>query len=280
MDVGEWLRGLGLEQYEPAFRENRIGADLVPSLTADDLKDLGISAVGDRRRLLDAIAALRPSTAPAGVLPAVSAAAEPTADNRYRSSETGAERRQLSVMFCDLVDSTPLSVRLDPEDLGEVIRAYQARVAETIARFGGFIALYVGDGVLIYFGWPEAHEADAERAVRAALSVVAAVGEKPVRGETLQVRIGIATGLVVVGEAIGIGEARQQAVVGETPNHAARLQGAGWYRDRRLYAPTDWRPVRMPRSRCGDAKRPARGRAHMARAGRQHSRKQVRGAAS
>jgi class 3 adenylate cyclase len=128
-------------------------------------------------------------------------------------------------MFCDLVDSTPLSVRLDPEDLGEVIRTYQARVAETIARFGGFIALYVGDGVLIYFGWPEAQEADAVRAVRAALAVVAAIGERPVRGETLQVRIGIATGLVVVGEAIGTGAARQQAVVGDTPNRAARLQG-------------------------------------------------------
>src|SRR5262249_5373161 len=130
--------------------------------------------------------------------------------------------RQLSVMFCDLVDSTPLSARLDPEDLGEVIRAYQARVAETVTHFGGFIALYVGDGVLIYFGWPEAHEADAERAVRAALAVVALVGATPVHGETLRVRIGIATGLVVVGEAIGAG---QQAVVGETPNRAARLQG-------------------------------------------------------
>jgi class 3 adenylate cyclase/predicted ATPase len=136
-----------------------------------------------------------------------------------------AERRQLSVMFCDLVNSTPLSARLDPEDLGEVIRGYQARVAETIARFEGFIALYIGDGVLIYFGWPEAHEADAERAVRAALAVVASVGETPIRGEMLQMRIGVATGLVVVGEAIGIGEARQQAVVGETPNRAARLQG-------------------------------------------------------
>jgi class 3 adenylate cyclase/predicted ATPase len=128
-------------------------------------------------------------------------------------------------MFCDLVDSTPLSARLDPEDLGEVIRAYQARVAETVKHFGGYIALYVGDGVLIYFGWPEAHEADAERAVRAALAVVASVGATPVHDETLQVRIGIATGLVVVGEAIGSAEARQQAVIGETPNRAARLQG-------------------------------------------------------
>jgi class 3 adenylate cyclase len=128
-------------------------------------------------------------------------------------------------MFCDLVGSTPLSARLDPEDLGDVLREYQARVQETIAHFGGFIALYIGDGVLSYFGWPEAHEGDAERAVRAALAVVAAVSGRPVRGETLEVRIGIATGLVVVGERIGAGESRQQTVVGETPNRAARLQG-------------------------------------------------------
>src|SRR5215831_3988957 len=222
MEVADWLRALGLQQYEPAFRENGIDADLLPRLTAEDLKDLGICRVGDRRRL---IVALRTGIGPAADAPTVSATTEPGADDHHRFPETGAERRQLSVMFCDLVDSTPLSARLDPEDLGEVIRAYQVRVAETIARFGGFIALYVGDGVLIYFGWPEAHEADAERAVRAALAVVAAIGATPVHGETLQVRIGIATGLVVVGEAIGSGEARQQAVIGETPNRAARLQG-------------------------------------------------------
>jgi class 3 adenylate cyclase len=220
MDVGEWLRNLGLEQHEPAFRENEIDGRVLLNLTAEDLKDLGVSLVGQRRRLLDAIAQLRADAPPVGVPPS-----EPSPDTRLSSPETRAERRQLSVMFCDLVDSTPLSARLDPEDLGEVIRAYQARVADTIARFKGFIALYVGDGVLIYFGWPEAHEADAERAVRAALAVVAEVGGTPVRGETLQVRIGIGTGLVVVGEAIGTGEARQQAVVGETPNRAARLQG-------------------------------------------------------
>src|SRR4051812_2093840 len=127
-------------------------------------------------------------------------------------------------MFCDLIGSTALSARLDPEDLREVIRAYQARVAATIQQFNGFIARYVGDGVLIYFGWPEAHETDAERAVRAGLAVAAAVSEAPVAGQTLQVRIGIATGLVVIGEPIGAGDSRQQTAIGETPNRAARLQ--------------------------------------------------------
>ena len=141
------------------------------------------------------------------------------------SPETTAERRPLSVMFCDLVGSTALSSRLDPEDLREVIRTYQACVATTIQQFDGFIARYVGDGVLIYFGWPEARETDAERAVRAGLAVAAAVSAAPVGGEPLQVRIGIATGLVVIGEPIGSGDSRQQTAVGETPNLAARLQG-------------------------------------------------------
>jgi class 3 adenylate cyclase/predicted ATPase len=215
MDIGEWLRQLGLEEYAPAFRENGIDGRVLPDLTAEDLKDLGVTMVGHRRQLLKAIGALRPGASPAVEWTGVS----PPAVVRE------AERRHLSVMFCDLVDSTPLSVRLDPEDLGDVLREYQARVQDTIAHFGGFIALYVGDGVLIYFGWPEAHEGDAERAVRAALAVVAAVGCRPVRGEKLEVRIGIATGLVVVGEAIGAAGARQNAVVGETPNRAARLQG-------------------------------------------------------
>ena len=141
------------------------------------------------------------------------------------ASETTAERRPLSVMFCDLIGSTALSSRLDPEDLREVIRTYQACVATTIRQFDGFIARYVGDGVLIYFGWPEARETDAERAVRAGLAVAAAVSAAPVGGEPLQVRIGIATGLVVIGEPIGSGDSRQQTAVGETPNLAARLQG-------------------------------------------------------
>ncbi|MGA9016502.1 MAG: AAA family ATPase, partial [Acetobacteraceae bacterium] len=128
-------------------------------------------------------------------------------------------------MFCDISGSTALSTRLDPEDLSAVVRAYQSTVRATIARFGGFIARYVGDGVLIYFGWPEAHETDAESAVRAALAVIAAISQSPVHGEKLSIRIGIATGLVVVGAPIGEGDARQQTAIGETPNLAARLQG-------------------------------------------------------
>ncbi len=135
-----------------------------------------------------------------------------------------AERRHISVMFCDLVGSTPLSSRLDPEDLSAVIRRYQACVAGEIERFGGFIARYVGDGVLIYFGWPVAGENDAERAVRAALAVIAELAQAQIGNERLRVRIGIATGLVVIGEHIGTGEARQQTAIGETPNLAARLQ--------------------------------------------------------
>jgi class 3 adenylate cyclase len=181
--------------------------------------------VGDRRVLLDAIAALREPRAPlakaggevpdAGLIQGTGAA-----------STAEAERRPLSVMFCDLIGSTALSSRLDAEDLREVIRAYQARVAETIQQFDGFIARYVGDGVLIYFGWPEALETDAERAVRAGLAVAAAVSATLVSDDKpLHVRIGIATGLVVIGEPIGSGDSRQQTAVGETPNLAARLQG-------------------------------------------------------
>jgi class 3 adenylate cyclase len=210
MDVAEWLRALDLSQYAAAFHENAVTADLLPSLTSDDLKDIGVAAVGHRRRLLDAIAALRP-------------AADPVPDIHHGTTTT-AERRQVTVMFCDMVGFTALSAHLDPEDLSAVVRSYQATVAATIARFGGFIARYVGDGVLIYFGWPEAREADAERAVRAALAVIREVGQAPAAGKRLRLRIGIATGLVVIGEPIGTGEARQQTAIGETPNLAARLQ--------------------------------------------------------
>ena len=224
MDVGDFLRELGLQQYEAAFRDNRIDIRVLPKLTAEDLKDLGVTLVGDRRMLLDAIAALREPTAPA-----VKAGGDVLDAGLIRGTEAAstaeAERRPLSVMFCDLVGSTALSSRLDPEDLREVIRTYQACVATTIQQFDGFIARYVGDGVLIYFGWPEARETDAERAVRAGLAVAAAVSAAPVSGEPLQVRIGIATGLVVIGEPIGSGDSRQQTAVGETPNLAARLQG-------------------------------------------------------
>ena len=210
MDIGDWLRGLGLERYEPAFRENRIEADVLPSLTFEDLKDLGVTLVGDRRRLLDAIAKL-----------GVEAPARPVTAAPVRAD---AERRQLTVIFCDLVGSTELSARLDPEDLREVIAAYHRVITEVVTGFDGFVAKYMGDGVLIYFGYPRAHEDDAERAVRAGLDFIGAVGRLDIKPIELQARVGIATGLVIVGDLIGEGSAQEQSVVGETPNLAARLQ--------------------------------------------------------
>src|SRR4051812_29729194 len=224
VDVGGWLKSLGLDQYEAAFRENDVDAEVLPTLTADELKDIGVNSIRHRRRLLEAIAALRSKAGPDEPAVQFSTSAPIGPTGQPDTSETTAERRPLSVMFCDLIGSTALSARLDPEDLREVIRAYQARVANTIRSFDGFIARYVGDGVLIYFGWPQAHETDAERAVRAGLAVAAAVGETQAGGEPLQGRIGIATGLVGIGEPIGLGDARQQTAVGEPPNRAARLQ--------------------------------------------------------
>src|SRR5690242_10404926 len=225
MDIAAWLCALGLDQYETAFRENGVDAEVLPTLTGEELKDIGVSLIRHRRRLLEAIAALRSNAMPAEAPVLVSPSPAPADPGEPGDiSETTAERRPLSVMFCDLIGSTALSSRLDPEDLREIIRGYQARVAATIQQFNGFIARYVGDGVLIYFGWPEAHETDAARAVRAGLAVAAAVSERQVGGEPLQVRVGVATGLVVIGEPIGSGDARQQTAVGETPNRAARLQ--------------------------------------------------------
>jgi class 3 adenylate cyclase/tetratricopeptide (TPR) repeat protein len=218
MDVGGWLRKLGLEQYEAAFRENRIDDTVLPSLTAEDLKDLGVGFVGDRRKLLDAIAAVR-ADASARTLLSDDA---PTATEK--AAQDTAERRQVTVMFSDLVGSTALSARMDPEDLREVISAYQKCVAETVRRCGGFVAKYMGDGVLVYFGYPQAHEDDAEQAVRAGLDLVAAMTSLKTH-TALQTRVGIATGLVVVGDLIGSGASQEQAIVGKTPNLAARLQG-------------------------------------------------------
>jgi class 3 adenylate cyclase len=219
MDLGGRLRRLGLDQYEAAFRENEIDETILPKLTAEDLKDLGVSIVGHRRKLLDAIAALR-----------TDGGAKPFSAHDASTSRSGvgpedrAERRQVTVMFSDLVGSTALSGRMDPEDLREVISAYHNCVGETLRRFGGFVAKYMGDGVLIYFGYPQAHEDDAERAVRAGLELVAEVGSLKTHTR-LQTRVGIATGLVVVGDLIGSGPSQEQAIVGETPNLAARLQG-------------------------------------------------------
>ena len=220
MDIVVWLRSLGLGKYEAAFRENEIDETVLPSLTHETLKELGVTAVGHRLKLLDAIAALR--TDASGK--AASADVATTSSTPSVSPEDRAERRQVTVMFSDLVGSTALSARLDPEDLREVISAYQKCVAETVQRFGGFVAKYMGDGVLVYFGYPQAHEDDAERAVRAGLELVAAVGGLKTHAP-LQTRVGIATGLVVVGDLIGSGASHEQAIVGETPNLAARLQG-------------------------------------------------------
>jgi class 3 adenylate cyclase/predicted ATPase len=216
MDIAAWLRGLRLERYASAFRDNDVDDEVLPELTSDDLISIGVTSVGHRRKLLAAIAGLSAGMPAAAVTATFRDTPEPAAG-------TG-ERRQLTVMFCDLVGSTALSARLDPEDLSGLIRSYQACVATTIARFDGFVARYVGDGVLIYFGYPQAHEDDAERAVRAALAVIAAIDEASTLSQSARVRIGIATGLVVVGEPIGTGEARQQTAIGETPNLAARLQ--------------------------------------------------------
>ena len=214
MNVAAWLQSLGLERYEPLFRDNEIDWEVLPKLTSEDLKEIGVVAIGHRRKLLDAIAAFGAAVPVAAVTAAAPDAPAPA----------DAERRQLTVMFCDLVGSTSLSSRLDPEDLREVIAAYHRAVAEIVAGFDGFVAKYMGDGVLVYFGYPRAHEDDAERAVRAGLSSIDAVGRLDVKSAKLQARVGIATGLVVVGDLIGEGSAQEQSVVGETPNLAARLQ--------------------------------------------------------
>jgi class 3 adenylate cyclase/tetratricopeptide (TPR) repeat protein len=214
IDVAEWLQQLGLDQYATAFAQNDIDEGVLRALTADDLAAIGVTSVGHRRRLLSAIAALADNDVAAGAAPTAAVAAP----------ANEAERRQLTVMFCDLVGSTALASRFDPEDLRAVLAGYHRCVADTVSRFAGFVAKYMGDGVLIYFGYPQAHEDDAERAVRAGLAVLDAVRRlaAPVR---LQVRIGIATGLAVVGDLIGEGAAQERVVVGETPNLAARLQG-------------------------------------------------------
>src|SRR5215469_3146005 len=218
IEITDWLRGLGLEQYATAFRDNDIDGDLLWRLTTEDLRELGVASVGHRRRLLDAIAAFG---TPA---PAADASGLPAETTATLAPKGDAERRHLTVMFCDLVGSTALSTWLDPEDLREVIGAYHRAVTEIVAAFDGFVSRYMGDGVLVYFGYPQAHEDDAERAVRAGLGAIDAVRRLDVKSVKLQARVGIATGLVVVGDLIGTGSAQEQSVVGETPNLAARLQ--------------------------------------------------------
>lgn len=218
--VRKWLQQLGLEDWESVFAENDIDAEVLPELTDADLKELGLT-LGQRKKLLRAIAALQSSETESAIstLPVDD---EPTAAPVEISH---AERRHLTVMFCDLLGSTALSERLDPEELREVIGDFQEACAGAISAFDGFIARYMGDGLLVYFGYPQAHEDDAERAVRTGLAIVDAVGGLVTPdGAELQVRVGIATGLVVAGDIVGEGASEERVVLGDTPNLAARLQ--------------------------------------------------------
>lgn len=234
--IADWLAGIGLPQYAAVFAENDIEVDVVSSLNEADLEKLGVS-MGHRKKIMAAIAQMRsPSGASGtGTESALLNAAGPsrersTTPSRGTESHLAAgERRQLTVMFCDLVGSTALAEQLDPEDLREVIRAYQQCAASVIERFDGHIAQYLGDGLLVYFGHPHAHEDDAERAVRAGMGIVAELQElvlpPPLTAESqLAVRIGIHTGLIVMGNA-GDDSTREQLALGDTPNIAARLQG-------------------------------------------------------
>ena len=216
--IADWLKKLGMSEYAERFAESDIDIDVLSELTDHDFDRLGVS-LGHRRKMLRAIRELSASPIAASTERRASARTVPKS-----VPKDTAERRQVTVMFSDLVGSTALSARMDPEDLREVISAYQKFVAETVGRFGGFVAKFLGDGVLIYFGYPQAHEDDAERALRAGLELVAAVSSLKTHAP-LQTRVGIATGLVVVGDLIGSGASREQAIVGETPNLAARLQG-------------------------------------------------------
>jgi class 3 adenylate cyclase/predicted ATPase len=216
-ELSDWLSARGLDALHAVLEANQVGIDVLPDLTDEDLKELGI-ALGDRRRLLRAIRDVGNRAAPS--------AAPSTEPLSAAAGVDTAERRQLSVLFVDLVGSTSLSARRDPEEMRQILRRYQNTVVGEITRFEGYVAKFMGDGVLAYFGWPKSHEDEAERAVRAAMAAVAGVGELRTRDDVaLAARAGIATGLVVVGDLIGEGVAREASVVGDTPNIAARLQG-------------------------------------------------------
>lgn len=216
-DIRQWLEGLGLGQYAQVFAENSVEPDLLTELTDDDLKELGVSALGHRRRILAAIRDTSAGEASTHNQPLDQVAPFP---NRPDTSSE-AERRQLTVLFCDLVGSTELSTKLDPEDMREVLRAYQDSCSAEINRYEGYVAKFMGDGVYAYFGYPTAHEDDAERAITAGLGIVESVAELE---HDLAVRIGVATGNVAVGDLIGEGASEEANVVGEAPNLAARLQ--------------------------------------------------------
>ena len=245
---------LGLERYAEAFRDNAIEPEVLSELSEADLEKIGV-LLGHRKIMLKAIAELRPQAPqplpePAPAVPA-SPLPHPPPHAGDGRAPAEAERRQLTIMFCDLVGSTPLATRLDPEDLRDVIGAYHRAVAEVIARFDGFVAKYMGDGVLAYFGYPRAHEDDAERAVRAGLALVEAVPQLQLAAAVgLQIRIGIATGLVVVGDLTGSGEAQERGVVGETQPRCppANFGAARHGGDRAEHAAADRRPLRLPRA--------------------------------
>ena len=218
-DTRQWLEQHGLGKYAEVFAENELTLAIIPELTENDLRELGLP-MGPRKQLLKAVAVL------AG---AESETVQPTAKEVVQDSTPApageAERRQLTVMFCDLVGSTALSEQMDPEEYREVLATYQSAASRAIQQYDGYIARYLGDGLLVYFGYPHAHEEDAERAVRAGLSLVEGVSAlKPSGVPELRVRIGIATGLVVAGDIVGEGASEERAVLGETPNLAARLQ--------------------------------------------------------
>lgn len=213
--IESWLESLGLSRYAPVFQTHQIDVDVLPDLTDADLKELGI-ALGDRRRMLRAIAAARGGERPA---------AKPGARTTMPRPSAAAERRQVTIIFCDIVGSTELASRLDPEELGAVLRAYQQCCVRVVDRWEGHLAEFLGDGAVIYFGWPKAHEDDAERAVHAALELTDAAGYlSAVDGSRLTARAGIATGMVVVGEIKSAGVTQRNGAVGETPNLAARIQ--------------------------------------------------------
>jgi class 3 adenylate cyclase len=235
LDVARWLAEQGLGHHAEAFAENGIAGDVLRDLTDADLRELGLN-LGDRKRLLKAIAAL----------PAAGLARDKAGRTTPPLEARDAERRQLTVLFCDLVGSTELATLLDPEDLGTVMGAYHRATAAVIERFDGHVARYLGDGALAYFGWPRAHEDDAERAVRAGLELVEAVARvEPHADVRLHARIGIATGQLVVGDLVGAGATRDEAVVGETPNLAAPPAGPRRARERR-HQPVDAPARRWP----------------------------------
>ena len=216
-DLEQWLSRIGLDQYAPLFREHCVDLAILADFEESDCKELGIP-LGHRKKLLKAIIELRSSVA----AHPDSTSSRPDTDDANASSQV--ERRQLTVMFCDLVASTDLAARLDPEDMREVIRGYQECCGQAIAEFDGFVVQYLGDGILAYFGYPRAHEDDAERAIRSGMRILAQIPQIKVRDQRLQVRIGVATGLVVIGDIVGQGLGHQEAATGKTPNLAARLQ--------------------------------------------------------